>query len=106
MMKVRSLQQRSVSEAGVRSADSVCEGVNEFVYVRVRVIERNRRNAENVRLAPVADHAFAGETIAERASIIRYMQRQLSTAALRIARCDDGEFVGCVLIKQRFEITS
>src|ERR1700691_3557867 len=58
-----------------------------------RIVQRHRRYPKNIRLSPVAHHAFSRQPYAQRASVLVDSDGKLRPALVWLARRDDGEFL-------------
>src|SRR5581483_8766703 len=93
-----SQSQDSTTES-VNSTKCRQEIINERVHVAVAVVQRRRRDAQDVRLAKIAQHAFLIQPLDHPAAVLRNADRQLCAPALRIARRDDGKLGGLVTVE-------
>ena len=76
------------------------------MHVQVAVVERGGRDADDVRFAPVAEHADATQVLEQGTAALTtadHAQRQLATTALRIGRSDDVQHAGQARAYQRFK---
>jgi len=79
--------------------------VREGVDTEERVVQRNRGDAQDVRLAPVADDSLLRQEVADGAATFPYLQRQLGAALRRVARSQDGKLLATLLREQKFEVS-
>src|SRR5690606_14197830 len=80
---------------------------DEVPNLDVPVVQRNRRDADDVRFAPVANEAASGEGVEDGARLIRRSmepQRQLTAARLRIGGSDDRQVAAGPLPQQRLPV--
>ena len=86
----------------------VLHGLREPQHVVVGVVERGRRDADHVGLAPVAEHAVRRKVFEQCAATLTSTgdpYRKLATTLLRVRRRDDLQRAGQACVDQLFQVS-
>src|SRR5215471_11372235 len=106
-MKMESSEPTSptpMTAASILSCGIPLQNACKTPHVGEGVIERNRRNTHNSRLAEIADHALRGKSRDQAFRVLRNTQRKLRASTFGFARSDDFTETWQKPIQKKLEI--